>query len=143
VNEGLKKILPGRAFGSRLGKRSIFKQRPKQQLNARVIEGDGDAVAPAAAGDVTAAGTAMDVDGATPSTNGQAPAAAATDSRPASGQAAIGGSGGFGSKGQNKIPLGVDELLFVLKRDPVYSRSAIHYRIRGDHAAAAAAAAVD
>ena len=123
VNEGLKRILPGRAFGSRLGKRLPFKQRPKQQLNAHVLpEGAGTPQADAAGSQPNTA-----ADGAVQERSADGAAATASAVAP--------------KAAPSKLTLGSDELLFVLKRDPVYARSAAHYRIRSEHAASAAAAA--
>lgn len=112
VNEGLKRILPVRRFGA--GKRSMFQQRPKQQLNVHVLPsatGGGTATAGEGGGDaVAAAGAAQ-------------PAAAAPI-----------------AKEEAKKVLGTEELLFVLKRDPVYARSAVHYQTRCEHTLAQATA---
>ena len=109
----------------------MFRQRPKQQLNARMLpaEGGGDQGAkPAQAGAV--AGTA-------PATAGDA---AAGEARP-SATGSVGGWTGAISQKEDKKVLGIEELLFVLKRDPTYARSAVHYRIRSAHSAKQAAGA--
>jgi hypothetical protein len=120
VNEGLARILPVLRLGA--GRRSIFQQRAKQQLNARVLP---------------AAGTPPE--GATGPDPGVPPAAAAALRISNPGSVQGGGSAG-GAKDEKKT-LGLDELLFVLRRNPVYARSAAHYRVQSMHALRQAAAA--
>ena len=113
VNEGLKRILPVRRFGA--GKRSMFRQRPKQQLNAHLLPA-GPAAGASASGEEPAASGA-----AVPTAAPALPVPGLTKEEP-------------------KKVLGVEELLFVLKRDPVYARSAAHYRMRCEHTLAQAMA---
>ena len=132
VNAGLQKILPGRAFGSKLGvKRSMFKQRPKQQLNARVLPADAAVTADVEGEGAPDAGATADA----PSTSAAVPSAGGSMRAPLH----VGGVAGPSSS-KAKVPLTMEDLLWTLKRDPVYSRSAVHYRIRSDYTAACAAA---
>ena len=137
VNAGLQKILPGRAFGSKLGvKRSMFKQRPKQQLNTRVLPADAAAFATANAEGEGAPDAGASADA--PSTSAAVPFAGGNMQAPLH---AAGVAGPSSSKA--KVPLTMVDLLWTLKRDPVYSRSAVHYRIRSDYTAACAATAAE
>jgi hypothetical protein len=129
VNEGLARILPARRFGA--GRRSIFTQRPKQQLNARILP------------DTAAASRES---GSPQAGEGVVAAADASAARRWSGGGGLASTGlGVASVGAqktsvNKKTLGLPELLFVLKRDPVYARTVVHHRIRSEFAAECAAA---
>lgn len=116
VNTSLQQILPARRFGA--GKRSIFAQRPKHQLNAR---SDPAAAAAAAA---------------------PRPVSAEVAVRPASGLGASSTGGLQRTEADKKRTLGVPDLLVALNRDPVYARSAAHHRLQLEHAAECAVSAI-